>query len=200
MLRGYALILLLLACARAVAAQQPASATSSQTSTPMPCPAPPSSAQSSAQPPQQTPPSDAWHCVTVTFDYDFSKTPPCPTTKPVHPCADHFSIFETTAGLGKDERIPLFEVPLPPKPKRVVTRITQQSPKQIDFELGWHKLCVAALDVNGRKSTLRFCDSCGTWIWVQAGPTPTPSTPTQCSSTSPPATPPPAPAPPPANP
>lgn len=200
MLRGYALILLLLAGARAVAAQQPASPTSSQTSTPTP----PTSSQTSAQSPQQTVQQqttpDAWHFVTVTFNYDFSKTPPCSTTKPVHPCADHFSIFETTAGLGKDKRIPLFDVPLPAKASGAVKGITQQSPKRYDFVLGWHKLCVAALDVNGRKSTLRFCDSCGTWIYVQAGPTPTPSVPAKCSSTSPPATPPPARTPPPANP
>jgi hypothetical protein len=133
------------------------------------------------------------HYITVTFDYDFTKTPACAAKNPANPCVSQFAIFETTAGEGKGQPIFLFNVPLPPKPKGVVNGITQQSPAQIDFVLGWHRLGVAALVLNGRKSTLRFCDSCATWINVQTGPSLTPSTPAPGSSTTPPATLPPTP-------
>ena len=181
--------ILLLAGARTVAAQD--------TSQPAAPPAsPPSSTQSAAQSPDQAPPQRASHYITVTFDYDFSKTPPCAAKNPANPCVSEFAIFETTAGERKEQRIPLFNVPVPPNSKGVVKGITQQSPKQYDFVLGWHRLGVAALVLNGRKSSLKFCDSCATWIYVQAGPTTTPSVPAPGNSTTPPATPPPASAPP----
>ena len=151
-------------------------------------PAPPqgtSSQQTTPSSDTQSSPPDALHFITVTFDYDFTKTPPCSTKKPVHPCADHFSIFETTNGTKKKYRVPLFDVPLPAKPQGKKT-VTQKSPQQIDLVLGWHKLSVAAVDPVNGDSTLYFCDSCATWIWVQVGPTPTPSTPVPGSSTMPP--------------
>jgi len=189
MLRGFALSILLLAGARTVAAQD--------TSQPAAPPAsPPSSTQSAAQSPDQAPPQRASHYITVTFDYDFSKTPPCAAKNPANPCVSEFAIFETTAGERKEQRIPLFNVPVPPNSKGVVKGITQQSPKQYDFVLGWHRLGVAALVLNGRKSSLKFCDSCATWIYVQAGPTTTPSVPAPGNSTTPPPTPPTPPAPP----
>jgi hypothetical protein len=135
---------------------------------------------------------DAWHCITVTFNYDFTKTPPCSAAKPVHPCVAQFGIYETTAGMNKANARPLFNVPLPPNPKGVVTGITLQSPKPIDLALGWHRLCVAALDNSGPSSPRRWCQTCGTWIYVQSGSTPTPSTSVPCNSPTPPATPPPA--------
>jgi len=183
------LSILLLAGARTVAAQD--------TSQPAAPPAsPPSSTQSAAQSPDQAPPQRASHYITVTFDYDFSKTPPCAAKNPANPCVSEFAIFETTAGERKEQRIPLFNVPVPPNSKGVVKGITQQSPKQYDFVLGWHRLGVAALVLNGRKSSLKFCDSCATWIYVQAGPTTTPSVPAPGNSTTPPPTPPTPPAPP----
>jgi len=135
----------------------------------------------------QTPP-DALHYITVTFDYDFTKTPPCSTSKKhaVHPCAGQFSIFETTNGTSQRHRILLFNVPLPPYPQGVVKGITLKSPQKIDLVLGWHKLGVAAMDPIGWESTLQFCDSCATWINVQAGPTTTTSVPAPGSSVTPP--------------
>lgn len=150
----------------------PPQATSSQQSTQ-------SSDSQSSQPPF------ALHFITVTFDYDFAKTPPCSKKKPVHPCVDHFSIFETTAGTKKKYRVPLFDVPLPSQPQGKKT-VSQQSPQQINFVLGWHKLGVAAVDPLNGESTLHFCMSCATWIWVQVGPTPTPSIPAPGSSVMPP--------------
>jgi hypothetical protein len=190
MLRGYALAILLLAGARTVAAQQ--------TAPPLPCPTQASSSAQSTAPssgqnaPQQTPPADAWHCITVQFQYDFSKTPPCAGSKPKHPCVAQFAIYETTAGTNKKHRIFLFYVPLPAKPSGVV-QVTGESPKQIDFVLGAHKLSVGALDDTGKDSHMKFCDSCATWINVQAGPTPAPSTPAPGTSDAPPGSSPPSP-------
>ena len=196
MLRGLAPAFALLAVTiaatfpRVAAAQQP-------TPPPLPCPTQPTAAAQSTAPssgqnaPQQTPPTDAWHCITVSFEYDFSKTPPCAGSKPKHPCVAQFAIYETTAGTNKKNRVFLFYVPLPVKQSGAV-QVTGESPKQIDFVLGWHKLGVGALDETGKDSHMKFCDSCATWIDVEAGPTPTPSAPAPGSSTTPPATPPPA--------
>jgi hypothetical protein len=133
---------------------------------------------------------DAWHCITVTFAYDFNKTPPCAAAKPVHPCVAQFGIYETTAGMSKTHAVALFNVALPPNPKGVVAGITQQSTKPIDLVLGWHRLCVAALDNIGASSMRLWCPTCGTWIYVQTGPTPSPSISVPCNSPTPPATPP----------
>ena len=173
------------------------------TSAIIPAPAPSQAPTNSASAPPQSPcqqllpapspqASDAWHCITVTFAYDFTKTPPCAAVKPVHPCVAQFGIYETTAGMNKTNALPLFNVPLPPNPKGVVTGITLQSPKPIDLALGWHRLCVAALDTSGLNSLRRSCPTCGTWIYVQSGPTPTPSISVPCNSSTPPATSPPA--------
>jgi hypothetical protein len=148
----------------------------------------PSTAASQSSNSQSSPPPDALHFITVTFDYDFSLTRPCSTSTkhPVHPCASQFSVFEVTNGTSKKHRVFLFNVPLPAKPQGIVKGIRQQSPNQIDLVLGWHKLGVAAIDTDGWESTLNFCASCATWINVQAGPTPTPSVPAPGSSVTPP--------------
>ena len=189
MLRGYLLALLLLAGARYVAAQQPASPTSAKTSAQTPSQAPSSSPQPCGQPPLAQPPTSAWHCITVNFNYNFSTTPACSANNSVHPCTAQFAIYETTAGTGATTRIFLFNVPLPAKQSGVVS-VTMQSPRQINWGLGWHKLGVAALDPVGGQSNLRFCNSCATWVCVQVGPTPIPSVPAPGTSTMPPATPP----------
>jgi len=199
MLRGHVLAILLLAGASASAAQQPnsrpAAATSAQTPSRARSTSAPAPSQTSCQPPVNSPQApDAWHCVTVKFDYDFNKTPPCSAARPVHPCVGQFAIYETTATTNRasknNQPIFLFNAPLPRKRKGIVTGITRQSPAPIDLVLGWHKLCVAAVDPSGRESTLRWCQSCGTWICVQVGPTTTPSVPAPGTSTMPSATPP----------
>src|SRR5271169_1414714 len=93
--------LLFLAAAQPVRAQNATSpAASGQASSLAHAPAPPAAPTSATIPapaPSQAPcqqllpaPSpqapDAWHCITVTFAYDFKKTPPCAGAKPVHPC------------------------------------------------------------------------------------------------------------------
>jgi len=187
--------------APAAAAQQ------SSQPTALPCPTQPSAAPQSSALPSDTatgqpstttpPPSDAWHCVTVKFAYDFTKTPPCTGSKPKHPCVAQFAIYDTTAGTGRSHRTFLFDVALPAAPSGVVP-ISGQSPKQIDFALGWHKLGVGALDDTGKDSHMKFCDSCATWVDIEAGPSSTPSAPAPGTSDAPPGTPPSSPTPAPA--
>lgn len=173
----------------------PASATqySTRAANQAPTQAPASSSAQSQTAPQPSPqtPSHQLHFIIVNFDYDFSKTPPCSPRKPKRPCVAQFAIYETTAGTLEKLRIFLFYVPLPAKRNGSVP-ITFQSPKQIDFVLGWHKLSVGALEDTGKGSHLKLCDSCATWIKVQVGPSPTPSTPAPGASIMPPETPPPA--------
>jgi len=196
MLRGFALTILLFTSAHAVGAQQ----TPQPATPPLPCPtqaspASPTSAQSTTAPgqsnaSQQTPPGTAWHCISVKFNYDFSATPPCKGSKPKHPCVAQFAIYNTTAGPKKKDRVFLFDVSLPANPVGVMP-IAGESPQQLSFPLGWNKLGVGALDETGKDSHMRLCDSCATWIYVQAGPTSTPSVSAPGTSTQPPATPPP---------
>ncbi|HXX43325.1 MAG TPA: hypothetical protein VEJ38_01255 [Candidatus Acidoferrales bacterium] len=189
MLRGFALAVLLFASAHSAVAQQ----ASQPAAPPLPCPAQPSPApQSSAIPAAAVGQSDtsqptgaAWHCVSVKFNYDFTKTPPCTGSKPKHPCVAQFAIYDTSSGTKKKNRILLFNVPLPPAPSGVMP-ISGQSPNQRDFALGWHKLGVGALDDTGKDSHMKLCDSCATWIEIQAGPTSTPSAPASGTSTTPP--------------
>ena len=131
--------MLLLAGAHTVAAQD----TSQPAAPPLPCPAQPSEALLASAIPALTsgqsntsqPAGAAWHCITVQFEYDFSKTPPCVGSKPKHPCVAQFAIYETTAGTKKKSRVFLFYVPLPVKQSGAV-QVTGESPKQIDFVLG----------------------------------------------------------------
>jgi len=191
MLRGFALTILLFASAHAVGAQQ----TSQPPTPPLPCPAQPSEAPLASAIPAATsgqsntsqPTGAAWHCVSVKFNYDFSQTPRCVGSKPKHPCVAQFAIYDTTTGTKKKARTFLFDDSLPAKTEGIVP-ITGESPKQINFALGWHKLGVGALDETGKDSHMRLCDSCATWIYVQAGPTSTPSTPVSGSSLTPPST------------
>lgn len=168
MLRGFVLAIMLFGGARVVAAQQSA---------------PPASREAQPSP-------HARHHISVTFDWDFDKTPPCSPTKPTHPCVDRFAMYETTAGTSKQHRIFLFYVPLPEKQTGFVP-IEFQGPKQFDFVLGWHKLSVVTLDDIGNESEMMSCDSCATWVYIQTGPTLTPSKPVPGTSSAPPPEPPP---------
>jgi len=179
-MRGFALTILLFASAHAVGAQQ----TPQPATPPLPCPTPASLASSTSA---QTPGANAWHCINVKFNYDFSATPPCKGSKPKHPCVAQFAIYNTTTGTKKKDRVFLFDVSLPANPVGVMP-IAGESPQQLNFPLGWNKLGVGALDETGKDSHMRLCDSCATWIYVQAGPTSTPSTPVSGSSLTPPST------------
>jgi len=108
-----------------------------------------------AQPPTE---SHSVHFVTVKFDYDFSKTPPC-SAKVTKDCVQQFVAYDISAGVK--HRRKLFEIPLPADTKNQATPIAATSPQKLDFESGKHLIAVVAQEPNGVESKHRACT---TWI------------------------------------
>ncbi len=144
-------VLLFLAAATPSRAQDspPSAATSAQPVTSLPCPVP--------SPVPST--SHGFHCVTVTFDYDFRQTPACSTTV-TKGCVQQFIAFDISAGT-KHPPI-LFPIPLPPNPVGAVHGITKTGPP-IDFESGKHLISVSAMSPDGTHSRRSLCT---TWITI----------------------------------
>jgi hypothetical protein len=129
---------------------QPSPPPASQTETP---PAPTTAAET---PPA---PTHGKHTVTLTFDYDFQKTPAC-TRKLVKGCIEEFVAYDISA--GAKHRSKLFEIPLPPKPEGLVKGITATSPL-LDFESGKHRIAVVARETGAVES---HAAACTTWIVI----------------------------------
>jgi hypothetical protein len=102
--------------------------------------------------------SHGMHFVTVTFDYDFTKTPACSATVKTA-CVEKFVAYDISAGVK--HRTKLFEIPLPPKPVGLVHGISAKSPTKLDFESGKHLISVSAQEPGGKESKHRACT---TWI------------------------------------
>jgi len=120
--------------------------------------------QSSGQTPtstqnaQPTATSHGLHFLTVTFDYDFSKTPACSATVKTA-CVQEFVAYDISAGVR--HRTKLFEIPLPPKPVGLVPGITGKSPAKLGFKSGKHLISVVAREPDGKESKHHVCT---TWI------------------------------------
>lgn len=95
---------------------------------------PPPDAQTSSQPPQSV-----MRTVTVTFNYDFSKFPPCSATV-TKKCILQFNVYEVSAS----KPIFLFSIPVPPNAKRMVNAITGSAPQKHAFLTGPHRFGVSA--------------------------------------------------------
>jgi hypothetical protein len=106
-----------------------------------------------------TVPTHGKHTVTLTFDYDFRKTPAC-TTKLVKGCIEEFVAYDISA--GAKHRLKLFEIPLPSKPEGLVQGISATSPL-LDFESGKHRIAVVARETGGIES---HAAACTTWIVI----------------------------------
>jgi hypothetical protein len=113
---------------------------------------------SSTQGDQPAATSHGWHFVSVTFDYDFAKTPACSATVK-KACVEGFVAYDISAGVKY--RTKLFDIPLPAKPVGLVHGITGKSPKKLDFESGKHLISVSAREPDGKESRHRACT---TWI------------------------------------
>jgi hypothetical protein len=133
------------------------SAQSSGQSTP---PAPTQSAvqapvqqSSGAQTPEQ-PPQVVKRNVTVTFDYDFSKFPPC-SAKVTKKCIQQFDVWEVS---DPAKQVFLFTVPVPPGAKGLVKGITGTSPNKQAYFTGPHRFGVSAkTPAPGGESNPRLC-------------------------------------------
>jgi hypothetical protein len=108
---------------------------------------------------RNTPPAGAHpHKITVTFDYDFTKTPSCAPPKVKDKCVAQFNIYDISAGVSN--RSKLFSMPPPVGETKRVTGITATSPER-NFESGRHLIGVATQEPDGTESDPRGCT-----IWV----------------------------------
>ncbi len=110
----------------------------------------PSSAPASAQnqPSAALAPGHSLHSITVTFDYDFTRTPAC--TQKIHEhCTQRFVVYDISAGYA--HRAKLFTIPVPDGAKGQMHGITATGPK-LDFEPGKHQLAVTAQEPSGVES------------------------------------------------
>ncbi|MGA8767463.1 MAG: hypothetical protein WB559_10610 [Candidatus Acidiferrales bacterium] len=145
------------AAAQPTRAQNQAPPTQPPGLSPCPLPAPsPAPLPDGNQPPST---SHGFHCVTVIFDYDFSKTPACSMTV-TKGCVQQFIAFDISAGT-KHPPI-LFPIPLPPNPVGAVHGITKTGPPT-DFESGKHLIAVSAMTPDGHHSRRSLCT---TWITI----------------------------------
>jgi hypothetical protein len=86
------------------------------------------------------------HTVTVKFDYDFTKTPPCLPATTTKTCIKEFVVYDVSGG-----RYKLFTIPAPAGAKGVVKGISGQGPPRT-FEPGTHFISVTAVNASGAES------------------------------------------------
>jgi len=109
---------------------------------------------------QSTPdPAHPTHVVTVTFDYDFGKTPPC-SAEVTKQCVQQFIAYDISAGVNHPTM--LFPIPLPANAVGQVKGITKASPP-LEFEPGKHLISVSAMAPDGTHSRRSLCT---TWITI----------------------------------
>jgi hypothetical protein len=77
--------------------------------------------------------------VTVKFDYDFTKFPPC-SEKITKKCVKQFNVYEVSG----DKPIFLFSIPVPPNAKGKMTGINGSAPQKHPFFTGPHRFGVSA--------------------------------------------------------
>jgi len=117
----------------------------------------PASTPVAGTPPPTT--SHGVHAVTVTFDYNFTKTPAC-TAKITKHCIQQFIAYDISAGAAHPAM--LFPISLPTNPVGPVKGITKAGPP-LDFESGKHLISVSAMSPDGTHSKRSLCT---TWITI----------------------------------
>ncbi|MFZ3380166.1 MAG: hypothetical protein WA211_21200 [Candidatus Acidiferrales bacterium] len=109
----------------------------------------PAPAQSAA--PASTAAGSATHSITLTFDYDFTKTPACSdTVKPQ--CVAKFGVYD----ISGSKPYLLFYAPVPKGAHGVMKGITATSPPLL-FAVGKHRIAVSAREPNGVESPPHDC-------------------------------------------
>ena len=99
------------------------------------------------------------HIVTITFNYDFSKTPSCSATV-TKSCVQQFNVYDLSAGF--ETRTKMFSIPVAPGQTALVNGITGKSPL-LAFEPGRHKLGVTAQMAGGPESPV---EASTTWVVI----------------------------------
>jgi hypothetical protein len=103
----------------------------------------------------------AKHAVTVTFNYDFTRTPAC-SGSVKKKCIALFNVYDVSG--GAKNRIKLFTVPVPAGATKVANGISAKSPELV-WEPGKHHLAVTAQMDNGSEST-----TLAATVWVTIPP------------------------------
>jgi hypothetical protein len=93
----------------------------------------------------------AMRSITLTFDYDFTKTPAC-SDKVKKQCVAKFSVYD----ISGDKPYLLFSAPVPDGAQGLVKAITATSPRML-FAVGKHRIAVSAQAPDGKESAPRDC-------------------------------------------
>jgi hypothetical protein len=93
----------------------------------------------------------AKHTLTLTFDYDFTKTPACSATVKVH-CVAKFSVYD----ISSHKPYFLFYAPVPSGAHGLMKGITATSPRLL-FAAGKHRIAVSAMEPDGSESPPQEC-------------------------------------------
>jgi hypothetical protein len=93
------------------------------------------------------------HAVTVTFDYDFGKTPACTANITTH-CIQQFIAYDVSTSAAHPAM--LFPISLPANPVGLVKGISKPGPP-IDFASGKHIISVSAMSPDGTHSKRSLC-------------------------------------------
>jgi hypothetical protein len=91
------------------------------------------------------------HSITLTFDYDFAKTPAC-SDKVKKQCVAKFNVYD----ISGDKPYFLFSAPVPSGAQGLVKGITATSPRML-FAVGKHRIGVSAQEPDGKESAPRDC-------------------------------------------
>lgn len=102
------------------------------------------------------------HKITVRFDYDFDRTPPCSATAG-KVCVKQFVVYDISAGFQPTQRTRLFTFPVPPHATGASQSISQVSPP-LDFASGRHLISVTAQTPDEKNESSPA--ACITWIEV----------------------------------
>lgn len=86
------------------------------------------------------------HTITVLFDYDFGKNPPCTKNPAVKMCVKQFDVYDVSG-----QRFRLFSMPVPKDATGFVRGIKGQSPPRILLP-GTHFIAVTAENALGLES------------------------------------------------
>jgi hypothetical protein len=100
---------------------------------------------------EPVPADSAMHSITVTFDYDFTKTPAC-SDKVKKQCVAKFSVYD----ISGDKPYFLFSAPVPDGAQGLVKGIKATSPRML-FAVGKHRIAVSAQEPDGKESPPRDC-------------------------------------------